>query len=507
MIKLNLQKFADPTPEENYKSYLGVIATEIARLGANLGTSKPTTPMTIKTMSEEIAKLDITNLTAANVKTGVTILGVAGTFTADADAAAGDILSSKTAYVKGSKVTGTLALTGNAIAANVLEGKTFYNTDAKTKVTGTIPTYSGSTNVTSSTTLPTKNTYVDEDIVVDVNVTVSSLTLAKENIGTTVNHIDGELGYSSVVVPASAFVAPTATGEARSVINSKISADQTFTAPAASMGFADFTVKAIPTQNLTVTSAMAGNSVNSSDTSVYGKITAAPLATAGVIGADGPVITPTAAVQSFELDGTTLGFNNFKVAAAAIEANKEAAPSLSDQVIATTEDTNKYLGMKQVTIRAITKADISTKLQDHADVTPTRADQAITVDSTHWGLNGFTVKAAKITTAKTVTKDSILAGAQTVSPTAGDLGIESVEIPQIKLESKGTITLTDTSEAPIAPGKGFDGIKSVTVKIDAANVANLKPENILHGVTILGVTGTLYADYDYLLNQSYPSSN
>ena len=44
------------------------------------------------------------NIVAGNIKTGVTILGVTGTFTADADAVVGNILSGKTAYVNGQKI-------------------------------------------------------------------------------------------------------------------------------------------------------------------------------------------------------------------------------------------------------------------------------------------------------------------------------------------------------------------------------------------------------------------
>ena len=54
-------------------------------------------------------------------------------------ATASDILSPKTAWVGGQKLTGTLALTGNAYSENVLSGKTFYNSDAKVIQTGTMP--------------------------------------------------------------------------------------------------------------------------------------------------------------------------------------------------------------------------------------------------------------------------------------------------------------------------------------------------------------------------------
>jgi len=65
----------------------------------------------IKTDVEGIEAIlsTIENLSAENIKMGVEILGVTGTFTADADAAPGDIADGKIAYVKGEKVTGTLA--------------------------------------------------------------------------------------------------------------------------------------------------------------------------------------------------------------------------------------------------------------------------------------------------------------------------------------------------------------------------------------------------------------
>lgn len=51
-------------------------------------------------------------LVPENIKTGVEIAGVTGTFTSDATAAAGEILTGKTAYVNGNKVTGTIASKG-----------------------------------------------------------------------------------------------------------------------------------------------------------------------------------------------------------------------------------------------------------------------------------------------------------------------------------------------------------------------------------------------------------
>ena len=64
--------------------------------------------------------------TAGNIKQGATICGVAGNFTNDATAAAGDMLSGKIAYVKGSKVTGTIADKGEYQYGN---GIGIYNDD------------------------------------------------------------------------------------------------------------------------------------------------------------------------------------------------------------------------------------------------------------------------------------------------------------------------------------------------------------------------------------------
>jgi hypothetical protein len=60
---------------------------------------------------------NITNLTAANIKAGTTVGGVEGTFTSDATATAGQILSGRTAYVNGSKVTGTMPVKTNDYGA------------------------------------------------------------------------------------------------------------------------------------------------------------------------------------------------------------------------------------------------------------------------------------------------------------------------------------------------------------------------------------------------------
>jgi hypothetical protein len=66
----------------------------------------------------KISATEQAKIIAGNIKAGITLLGVAGKSsvvdTADANAVAGDILSGKTGYVNGSKITGNIASKGAA---------------------------------------------------------------------------------------------------------------------------------------------------------------------------------------------------------------------------------------------------------------------------------------------------------------------------------------------------------------------------------------------------------
>lgn len=64
--------------------------------------------------SASIASTEQSKIISENIKAGITILGVSGLSsvvdTSSANAAAGNIVSGKTAFVNGSKITGTLTL-------------------------------------------------------------------------------------------------------------------------------------------------------------------------------------------------------------------------------------------------------------------------------------------------------------------------------------------------------------------------------------------------------------
>ncbi len=83
------------------------------------------------------------SLVAGNIKAGTSIFGISGSFTSDATAAAGHILSGKTAYINGAKVTGTIA---SKTAATYTPG-TSNQTIAKGQYLSGVQTIKGDANL------------------------------------------------------------------------------------------------------------------------------------------------------------------------------------------------------------------------------------------------------------------------------------------------------------------------------------------------------------------------
>lgn len=115
------------------------------------------------------------NLIAANIRAGLTIFNVDGTFTSDANALAEDILSGKTAYVKGDKVTGTMPYATATVNGNVVTLSTGYQTGGTVTV-GTLFTPVPIVPGTADITIP-QGSFLSGDLVVQ-----GSDALIPENI-------------------------------------------------------------------------------------------------------------------------------------------------------------------------------------------------------------------------------------------------------------------------------------------------------------------------------------
>ncbi len=153
------------TPDSGYDGLSQVTVSAISNTYVGSGiTKKAATTYTPTTSDQTIASGQYlngaqtikgdSNLTASNIKSGVSIFGVSGSYTAsssgtdtsDATATASDILSGKTAYVKGNKVTGTIT----SQAAQTITPGTSDKTIASGKYLSGTQTIKGDANLVAS---------------------------------------------------------------------------------------------------------------------------------------------------------------------------------------------------------------------------------------------------------------------------------------------------------------------------------------------------------------------
>ena len=129
--------------------------------------------------SVSISTTEQNKIIADNIKKGVTVLGVAGTYTSDATATAANILSDKTAYVNGAKISGTMANRGAVAPAALNPGVSY-----------AIPAgyHNGSGKVTART----------------LNNQAKSPT--EITVGTAITPDSGRDGLSSVTIPSNATI-------------------------------------------------------------------------------------------------------------------------------------------------------------------------------------------------------------------------------------------------------------------------------------------------------------
>lgn len=153
------------TPDSGYDGLSQVTVSAISNTYVGSGiTKKAAATYTPSTSNQTIASGQYlngaqtikgdSNLVASNIKSGVSIFGVSGSYTAsssgtdtsDATATASDILSGKTAYVKGSKITGTIA----SQAAQTITPGTSDKTIASGKYLSGTQTIKGDANLVAS---------------------------------------------------------------------------------------------------------------------------------------------------------------------------------------------------------------------------------------------------------------------------------------------------------------------------------------------------------------------
>ena len=153
------------TPDSGYDGLSQVTVSAISNTYVGSGiTKKAAATYTPTTSDQTIASGQYlngaqtikgdSNLTASNIKSGVSIFGVSGSYTAsssgtdtsDATATASDILSGKTAYVKGNKITGTIT----SQAAQTITPGTSDKTIASGKYLSGTQTIKGDANLVAS---------------------------------------------------------------------------------------------------------------------------------------------------------------------------------------------------------------------------------------------------------------------------------------------------------------------------------------------------------------------
>lgn len=217
-------------------------------------------------------------------------------------------------------------------------------------------------------------------------------------------------------------------------------------------------------------------------------------------------------------EGYADGYNDGEVAGEATQKAKLTTINVTQNGTYARED-----GYKEVNV------DVEPALQDKT-VTPTTSQQVITPDSGYYGLDEVTVEAVDASIDPDIVAGNIKQGVNilgvngtvvelngqtknyninqngetNIVPDSDKNAIVGGKITvnvQPTLQSK-TATPTTQSQT-IQPDSGYDGLSQVNINpVTSAIDANIRPENIKKGVTILGITGTM--ETDWIIAHSMP---
>lgn len=440
-----------------------------------------------KTITVNPVTSDIdSNITSANIKSGVTILGVQGTvtelkaqsktitlsspdtITISPDSTYNGLSSVKInsiPNVKASNIKSGVTILGVSGTVTELKGETLSITDSNANDTYTPSTdkngfTSVNINITrvNNTTLEVKPKKTAQEFTVDGQYTGYKTV----TVGAVTSLIDSNIDASNIKSGVTILdVTGTVTelkGETRSNESITSTSGNTFTPSSGKNGITSITVK--PTnQSKTITATTSSQTINvPSGYSGFGTLTVNPV---------------TSSIDSnISADNIKSGVTILGIEGSCVESNPTTATFSKN---GTYTPTGAYNGFNSVTV--------SVPLVELPAITPSTSEQVFT----HPNYGGYSTVTVNPVTASV--DPDIVAG--NIRDGVTILGVEGTYGPV--LETKN-VTPT-TSQQILTPTEGKDGFSSVTVNAVTSSIdSDIKAENILDGVNILGVTGKIVLD-------------
>lgn len=507
--------------EPEYSGF-GVVRVQVPTpIFDELTVDPKTTSQTITPLNDGFSKVIVNPVTSAidadivasNIKKGIDILGVTGTLefvTEEITITPTTAKQTKTPTKDGfSKVVVngvTSAIDANIIAGNIKKDVKILG------VTGTLIESNETTrNITANGTFSPAAPYTGfSSVEVDVKAELEELNITPKVTAQTFTSVDDYHGYSPVNVAA-----------VTSAIDSNIKAANIkqgitilgVTGTVVELNGETRTEELTNSAGTTYTPSTGKNAITSIKvTPKLQAITITPSTTAqtktvptGYAGYG--TITVSAVTSSIDAD---IKAENIKKGVDILGVvgtldftteEKTVTPSTSQQVITPSTGIN---GISKVTVKAvdktidsnITAANIK-KGVTILGVTGTSEElkaqtKTITANGTYTpdtGYNGFSSVTVNVNTVKNQEKTITENG--TYTPDTGYTGFSKVIVDVVSAVNKSLTVDPKGTKQTFTPEEGYTGFNPVVVNaVSAAADANIKPENIVKGVKILGVTGT-----------------